>query len=468
MQIPILSGIYTDDNADFRTSYPRNLVPVPKDQGISKGYLRPAEGLLSEGTGPGVGRGGINWNDVCYRVMGSKLVSVSPSGVVTTHGDVGSGAQVSMDYSFDRLAIASAGSLFYWDGGSITKVTDVDLGTVVDMLWVDGYFMTTDSEFLIVTELADPTAVSQLKYGSSEVDPDPIKALLKLRNEVHALNRYTIEAYDNIGGTGFPFGRIEGAQIQRGTLGTHCCCVLLESIAFLGSGRKEAPAIWLGGNGSSAKISTREIDQILKGYTEVVLAASVMESKVDENHQILQLHLPDQTLVYDAAASKILGESVWHTLTTGVRVDILGQYKARNLVWCYDKWLVEDPTSTTIGRLVSNVSSHWGVVNGWEFGTTIAYNEGNGAIFHELELVALTGRSVLGFDPTIYTDYSLDGEQWSVPKGVKAGKSGQRQKRLLWLQQGSMRNWRIQRFNGTSDAHASFARLEAQVEGLAF
>ena len=76
--------------------------------------------------------------------------------------------------------------------------------------------MLTDGEFLIVTELNDPFSVSPLKYGSSEADPDPVKAILKLRNEPYALNRYTIEVFDNVGGEGFPFQRIEGAQTQTG------------------------------------------------------------------------------------------------------------------------------------------------------------------------------------------------------------------------------------------------------------
>jgi len=72
MQIPIVNGIYTDEVADFRTSYPKNLIPVPKQQGISTGYLRPADGIVEFGTGPGIDRGGINWNGVYYRVRGSK------------------------------------------------------------------------------------------------------------------------------------------------------------------------------------------------------------------------------------------------------------------------------------------------------------------------------------------------------------------------------------------------------------
>ena len=48
MQIPILNGIYTDNDSDFRTSYPRNMIPVPKAQGMSAGYLRPADGIVAD------------------------------------------------------------------------------------------------------------------------------------------------------------------------------------------------------------------------------------------------------------------------------------------------------------------------------------------------------------------------------------------------------------------------------------
>ena len=104
----------------------------------------------------------------------------------------------------------------------------------------------------------------------------------------------------------------------------------------------------------------------------------------------------------------------------------------------------------------------------WEFGTIIAYNEGNGAIFHELELVALTGRVALGLDPQISTSYSVDGSTWGQDHFIRAGTIGNRAKRLVWLRQGNMRNWRMQRFRGDSQAHLSFARLEAQIEPLAY
>lgn len=467
--IPILNGIYADNNGDFRTSYPRNLMPVPKKQGISQGYLRPADGIVELATGPGVDRGGINWNGTCFRVMGSKLVSVNENGGIFELGDVGGlFSQVTLDYSFDRLAIASEGNLFYYNGNQLQQVTDSDLGQVVDFIWIDGYFMTTDGTSLVVTELTDPFSVINFKYGSAEADPDSIKGLLKVRNEAYAIGRYTIEVFDNVGGNYFPFQRVPGAQIMRGAIGTFACCVFTmqnyQGVAFLGSGRNEPPAIWFGLNGISTPISTREIDSILQGYTEAELSQTVLESRVDKNHSLLYIHLPNQTLVYDSAGSAVVGEPVWFILTSSL-VGV-GQYRAKNLVWCYNKWISGDPTTNKLGYFVDNISHHYGNVNGWEFGTTIVYNEAKGVIFHELELIALTGNVDFSKNPTIWTCYSTDGETWSQERPRTAGRQGKRDVRLNWLQQGNMKNWRIQKFRGNSDAHISLAKLEARLEPL--
>ena len=460
-QIPILNGVFTTATPEFRTSYPVNFYAVPKETGISQGFLQPASGIVSFATGPGLDRGGIEWNAVMYRVMGSKLVRVSPVGIITTLGDVGDdGGTVTLDYSFDRLAIRSAGNLFYWNGTTLTEVTDPDLGVVNDMLWVDGYWMTTDGEFLVVTELNDPTAVDPLKYGSAEADPDPVLAIRKIRNEVYALNRHTVEVFDNVGGALFPFARVEGAQIEKGTLGRDCTCVFMEALAFIGGGRNEQPSVYVAVNGSAQKISNHEIDLILGEYTEGQLAASFLEARNEGSHQFLYIHLPDRCLLYDAGASEALQTPVWTILQSGL--DERGQYRGRYFVRAYNKWFCADPDTFRIGYLVNDVSTHWGEKVRWEFGTMVLYNEGRGAIVHELELVALTSFA-LGADPAITASYSLDGQAWSSDRVVRLAP----RKRLVWFGQGYMRNWRVQRFQGTSDAHMSIARLEARLEPLA-
>jgi hypothetical protein len=465
-QIPILSGIFADTSPALRVALPLNMMAVPIASGISEGLLRPGDGITQLGAGAGTARGGIVWNDAIYRVLGTSFVREAANGSVTVLGDVGSGGQCYFDYSFDRLAVTSGGRLYYWDGTTLTQVTDPDLGVALCVIWIDGFFMTTDGEFLVVTELTDPTQVNPLKYGSSEVDPDPVLRLIKLRNEVYALNRNTIEVFDNRGGPVFPFARNEGAQIQKGVVGTDAACVYLDTVAFLGSGRNEAPGVHIATNASTQKVSTQEIDTLLLGYTDAQLAAVQLEARNDRNHQLLYVHLPDRSLVYDAAASALLQQPVWVTLSSAA-VGV-AQYRAKDMLWCYGAWRVANAVTGALGRFVVDVSTHWGGKVAWEFSTPIIYADGSGAIISRLELVALTGSVAFGVEPRISTSYSVDGVTWSQPRYISAGPLGARAKRLVWLRQGNMRQWRIQRFHGNSDAHLPVARLEVQIEALAW
>jgi hypothetical protein len=466
MQVQLLNGVYVDNTPDFRTSYPVNMMPVPKSTGIAEGYLRPAEGLLSWAFGIGPDRGAINWNGLHYRVSGTKLIRINADQTTNVLGDVGGGGQVTFDYSFDVLAIASAGRLWYWDGSTLTFVGDPDIGNVVDVKWISGYFMTTDGTNLVVTELNDRYSVNPLKYGSSEADPDPVLAVSELRNEAYAFNRYTIEAFQNVGGDLFPFQRVEGAQVPRGVIGTHAYCDFMDTFAFVGGGRNEPPGVYLMTAANTEKLSTREIDVILEQFTEAELTTTVVESRVSKNHELLYIHLPDRALVFDAAASKAVGEPVWVILSSGL--DTLSTYRARNFVWVYDGWFAGDPTAPlgVVCELRTDFSYHYNQEIGWEFGTMIAYAGGNDAIILEMELVCLPGRILAGQDPTVWTSYSLDGETWSQERPKQLGQQGQRNKRVAWRNQGTIRNYRMQKFRGTSQGHVPMARLEIAIEPL--
>jgi hypothetical protein len=466
MQIPILNGMYTDTKADFRSAYPINMKPIVKETGVSKGYLRPVEGITQLGTGPGRSRGAINWDGQHYRVMGSRIVRILPNNVVSDLGGVfDDGKQVSLAYSFDRLAIASGEKLYYLQNDTLTEATDPDFGRVLDVIWIDGYFMFTDGQFISVAELNDPLSVNPLKYTSSEIDPDPIVALIKHRNEVYAVNRYTIELFRNVGGSNFPFARVNGAQIQRGALGTHCVTVYEEQIALLGSAPGESPGVYLAANGSSQKISTREIDEILSSYTEAELADVVLEVVNDRSHALLWVRLPDRTLVFDLQSTSVMGEAVWYVMSSGP-ADQLSAYRGIDVIWCYDDWQCGDLQSSAFGVLTDDVATQFGDHVAWQFGTSFIYNEGRGATVHSIELVALVGRVAFGEDPVIETSYSLDGRNWSQRRPIRIGMLGDRLKRIIWRRQGNMRHLRIQRFTGDTRAYMAIARLEVDMEPL--
>jgi hypothetical protein len=99
-------------------------------EGISKDIFVLEMGIVPfTGDGPGIDRGGINWNGVCYRVMGTSLVSIDSGGIITSHGTIPGSDLVRFDYSFDYLAIRASGALFLYNGALI-QITDADLGHV--------------------------------------------------------------------------------------------------------------------------------------------------------------------------------------------------------------------------------------------------------------------------------------------------------------------------------------------------
>lgn len=461
-EIPILSGIVGSEEADFRASYPVNLEPVIKDTGISKGYLKSPPGAVQFGTGPGVMRGSINWNDACYAVMGSKLVRVAANGATTTLGDVGTdGLPVSLDYSFDYLSIGSAGGLYYWDQtNGLRHVTDPDLGTVVDHIFVDGYNMTTDGENIVVTELSDPMAVDPLKYGSSETDPDPVKGLILLRGEVYALNRNTIDILNNVGGNGFPFALNTAASIPKGAVGTRAKCLFADTFAFVGNGRNEALGVYQAGSGQVVKISTAEIDRLLS--LEPNPERIVCERVTERDEQRLYVHLSDQTLVFYAVASIKAKEPIWGRRYSGRDMD--GPWRPRFFSYCYGKWICGNATSPAIGTLSWESSQDFGETNGWRFDTVLVYNESRGGIVHSLELVGLPGR---GAEGRVFFSRTLDGEDWGEEYGVTTGIVGQRGARIAYRPHWRMSNYMGIRMRGADNSLSGWARLEAQVEGLA-
>lgn len=459
MQIPLINGIGATERADFTVRYPVNLEPVPIDSGISKGYLRSASGARSFATGPGLDRGGVVWNGTHYRVMGTKLVSVSTAGVVTTLGDVGGAGPVTLDYGFGRLAIRSGTNLFYWDGATLTQVTDTDLGQCLDVVWMDGYYISTDGTDIVVTNLTDPTQVDPLRYGSAESDPDPITGLIRLRSELFALGQNTIQVYTDAGGTGFPFQPSEGATIPVGCVGPMAKARFTQTFAFVGSARNQALAVWIAGSGTATKISDRAIDDMLAEVADPT--SIVLEARVMRNEQKLLVHLPDKTLVCCNVAGEAAGQPVWYIARSGRGAD--KAYRLRNAVLQNGNWIVGDTESNALGILDDAVATHFGEPVGWQFDTMLMHNGTKSVIVHQLELVGLPGR---GDQATAFFSYTLDGEAYSNERSVNLGRRAERQKRMTISPHRRFRNYMGVRFRGDSSALAGFASLEATLEQL--
>lgn len=460
-----------DSTPVVRVAYPVNLVPVPGQDGVADGHLRPAEGITSFATGQGADRGGIVWTgaglNVHYRISGTKLISVSAAGVVVVIGDVGGSGPARMDFSFDQLGILSGGFLWYYTvGGGLIKQTNVNIpANLIDMCWVDGYWVVTDGEFIAVSDLAAPSTFNPLKVGSTD-RPDPIQCLLKVLNELHVVSRNFIDVFQNVGGSLFPFQRVSTAVITKGTVGLRGACVFNDTVAFVGNGRNEAPSVYLGRSGQSVPITTVEIDKLLESYTTAELSAILTEAVFTQGGQYLFIHLPDRAIVYDAVMSAKAQQPVWHIRTSAIAG--FSQYRAQNMVRANDVWVVGDPQSSAIGILSVTDAQHYGLPNRWEFSTLMLRTGGTGATMHSLELLGLTGVVAFGADPMISTASSTDGVNFGTEQSIRSGRAGERAKRMRWFKQGTWKSFRIQRVRGDSGSRLSPLSLDADISPLAF
>lgn len=462
--IPILKGIYASKVADFVESPPINRVPVVLDTGLSQGYLRVAPGITGTDQGAGADRGGINWNGVCYRVIGTKLVRLDAQGKITVIDDVGPGGPAWFDYSFDKLAIGSGKRVYYFDGSALTQITDPDLGEIIDGMWIDGYFLMTDGTYLIVTELNDPSSIDPLKYGSSEVDPDPILGVIKVRGETYAANRYTIENFVNSGSTGFPFQRNSGGLIPYGIVGTKAIAPFIQTFAFVGSAKGEALGVYIAGSGDAAKLSNRFVDAELAKLTDAQAAAIECEARVDADEQRFLIHLPDKTLIYYATASQQSQGKVWSICASGIDAD--KAYRGRNAVLANGRQFVGDRAGN-VGYIDDTTARHFGEVAGRRMDTALIYNDAGRGIINSLELNGLPGRAPTNADPRIFLSFTTDGVNWSQERAIPTGRAGERAMRLQWRPNIRFNQWIGMRFREADDGMATFARLDANIQGLA-
>jgi hypothetical protein len=455
--VPLLSGVQGSETAEFKTVYPLNLEPVVIDSKISKGQLKAVPGAVQAGTGPGADRGGIEWNGVHYRVMGTQLCQIAASGVVTQLGDVGSGGRCRFDYSFTRLAINSGDRLYYYDpSGGLIQVTDTDLGAVVDMMWIDGYFMTTDGTYVVVTELSDATSVMPLKYGSAEEDPDPITGLLKYRNEAYIVGRHTIQLFKDVGGNGWPFQTVgNGTTIPAGAVGPKAKCLIGEGFAFVGGGRNEALNVFVAGQAEAKAIGCPELCEKLDALPDPSVVE--LEQRASDTERRLLVHLPDETWAYLLHASADVSAPVWYRLKT----DDDG-YRCRNAVLANGKWWVGDTQSGAVGYLTDENRLHFGIDPGWSFDCGFLYNQSLGAIVDSVELVGLPGR---GGDGAVFLSMTEDGETFSAERSV-ISKSADRKKRIAWRPHRRIRNYLGLRFRGFGSALPGIASCEVKARPL--
>lgn len=332
--IPIPFDFYSFGSArNFAAQRCINWIPVAAESAaLSSNALWQPLGLTEfVDTGLGPNRGCHVMDGVPYFVQGDSLISLSSTGAVTSHGTIpGSKRAYTADNGRYLVIVVDDGSGYVYDNdaGALTKITDPAYRPASAVVFKDGYFVFSAlaGDVFFNSALNDPFTYNALDFGSAEIDPDKIVSVHVNHNELFVTGEKTIELFQNVGGSGFPFQRIPGANVQKGVHARHTVINFDNTFCFAGGGENELTAIWkIVGSSGVQKISTDAIDNEIQQFTRdeikdafawtygwrgQFLAGFTFESG--------RAAVKSRTFVYNATASALSQRSIWFELQTGV------------------------------------------------------------------------------------------------------------------------------------------------------
>lgn len=476
MQIPLTQGIKTDAQVQFVDALMENMIAEPDAVFGKKGYVTnfPGLKLVDDSVEGGYSRGGI-YNDrfsQAYRVIGESLYSMKVDGSIDKNlGTIRGSRQVAMPFSFNTQAVITQGKgmYLYSPSSGLKEVTDPDLGSVIDGTWIDGYYFLVDRESPIVTDILAEDSIRQLNYGSAEIDPDPIIGCDKWRNFAVVFGSSTMEFYDNVGGTLFPFQRVESYTIYIGIVGTRAKVKLPNDAGFivLGGARNEKVSFHFAVNGSSENISTKTVDRIIDSYSEDVLRDVLLEYVRDENQEYIYCHLPDKTLIYDITSSRELGFRQWSVIKTGLHTDsdYRGYWQGINAV------KIPRINEYTFG------CRHNGNVTAFDRQSPMQLGKQqehilwsplaliNKADINAIQPQIVNGRNVINRDESVFLSTTEDGISYSKEVNNMFGERGARWDQLLWRRIGYFNNWMGCRIRYVGKTNLTLFNLEYNKDG---
>jgi len=424
----------------------------------------------------GSNRGSQEMKGVPYFINGSRLYSFTSAGIVTDHGAITGSGQVSLANNGQFLVIVvPSGDAFAFDNeaSTLTQITDANFRPSSTVVFKDGFFVfsASDGSVFFNSALNDPFTYDALDFGTAEINPDRIVGLHVNHNELFVAGEETIELFQNIGGSGFPFQRIPGANIQKGVYAKFTLREFDNTFVFVGGGENEQPAIWkVTGSSSVQKISTSAIDNAIQEFNEEEISDAFAWDYSEGGNFFVgftftSTRIPSKTFVYDATTSALSGGSAWHERQTGVTDN---RWRVNSLMRIFGKLLVGDQIDGRIGELDLEEFEEYGDVFFWSKSSApfqqqgVAYFNGEIELFMEAGVGLTTGQ---GSEPIVRMDFSDDGGRtFSNEFSRTYGKIGRFDQRTIWRRQGRIPVSRVIRFTGSDPVKRNILRLESNAE----
>ena len=479
-QLDISSGFYQNASKSISDQECINCIPVvPEEPSYSNmcafGIPGIKQQVLTGDAIAGPNRAAMLVGDIQYFANGANLYSMTQSGVVTNRGAL-SGAGVISQANNGRylVSVLSNGQGWVYDNttNQLNQITDADYRPSKTVVFNDGYFLfnSKDGTVFFNSGLNDPFTFDGLDFGTAEINPDKIIALHVNHNELFVCGSETIELFKNVGGTGFPYQRIEGANIQKGVHAAFSIREFDNTFVFAGGGQNELTAIWkVVGSSAATKISTDAIDNAIQEFTEDEIKASFSFDYAQGGRFFVgftfeSIRIPPKTFVYDATASALSQRHIWHQRQSSVNPN---RWRVNSITKAFGKLYVGDQEDGRIGVLDLDTYNEYGNVISHEISTApfflpVPLFSGEYRLHMESGVGLTSGQ---GSDPQIWRSYSDNGGRTYVDAVSRSfGKIGDYISIPTWRRQGRIPRSRTLRFVSTDPVKFVIIKLEALSE----
>jgi hypothetical protein len=406
--------------------------------------------------------------DTLYRINRVVVAGSPDTFTVTALGTIEGAGRVSMATNGTQLfVLVPGGKGSIWVEGTSTFTADVNVvdsdftanGAPQYVVYLDGYFVfTTDEKKFIISAINNGLSYNALDFGTAEADPDDLVAPVVLHNQLLLLGTKTIEGFENIGGTGFPFQR-SGLVIQKGLFAPFSVINGDDTFRFVGGGANESPAIYeFRGNGV-VKISNTAVDSVLQDLSDADLA-DIFAMHYGFNGQFFtSFTLEGETFEYNAISQR------WHQRRSFIEGG-LDSWRVASLVTAYGLLIANDRIDGRIGSLEEDVYTEYTDTIVRLLDTMPFAANGDSFTVSSLEVTVESGvGNDAVTDPQIRMSRSLDSKLFTSELSRSMGKIGEYERRCIWRRLGRAKRFEMFRFVMTDAVKPVIVKLQARIKG---
>lgn len=315
--------------------------PIESDTGKNRLGLVPTPGkslfaTLASGNGRGIWSGDAA---EFYAVAGSRLYRITDPGAgVTDLGNVDNDSLPVNIFSNGgtQLAVVSNDKLWVSTGGAPTEITTCPAavaagGNGVDMgCTVDGYGIVVEKNTneVFISALGDFTSWNALDVQIWYAAQDRIAMITGDANHrLWLLGRKSIEAWANVGGSGFPFQRIAGTAMNTGLAAPFGWAFVpgltaSDQLCFLSSNDRGGLRVYAMRGYEPVRISNNSVETFMEGYT---VSDAVGNGYIRGGHSFFILNFPTS----NAGWAYDFQTGMWHERYTGApasRLEPVGRF----------------------------------------------------------------------------------------------------------------------------------------------